>query len=220
MIANHYWPHSDSLGQRIKLKGGSEWLTVVGVTRDTKDGFSGEPIPAAYISYAQFPVSTAEFVLRTSGDPLHAAKAARSRIAAVDRNLPIYEVKTMEQVIGESMSGVRAAARMMSIYAIIALLLAVSGVYAVFSYFVAARTHDIGVRMALGARRADVFKLIMRQTVRLTSAGLIVGLALAIMDASIFALFAGILGVSALLASYLPSRRAMQIDPMTALREE
>jgi putative ABC transport system permease protein len=124
---------------------------------------------------------------------------------------------------------------MMSIYALIALLLAVSGVYAVFSYFVAARTHDIGVRIALGARRADVFKMIMRQTLRLTSTGLLVGLALAIVLArimssalynivdvnwSIFAIFAAVLGISALLASYLPSRRAMQIDPVTALREE
>lgn len=234
-IANHYWPHSDPIGHRMKLNGGSEWLTVVGIARDTKDGFTGDAVPAAYISYAQFPISSAEFVLRTSGDPLEAAKTARSRIGAVDRNLPVYEVKTMEQVINESMSGVRAAARMMSLYAIIALLLAVSGVYAVFSYFVAARTHDIGVRIALGARRADVFKMIMRQTVRLTSAGLIIGLALAIVlarimasalynivdvDWSIFVLFAGVLGISALLASYLPSRRAMQIDPMTALREE
>ncbi len=234
-VARHYWGSSNPVGHRIKLNNNSDWLTVVGIARDTKDGFSGEPIPAAYISYAQYPASATEFVLRTTGDPLQAAKIARSRIAAVDHDLPVYEVKTMEQMINESMSGVRAAARMMSIYALIALLLAVSGVYAVFSYFVAARTHDIGVRIALGARRADVFKMIMRQTVRLTSAGLIVGLALAIVlarimssalynivdvDWSIFAVFAGILGISALLASYLPSRRAMQIDPVTALREE
>lgn len=234
-FARHYWGSSNPLGHRVRLNGNSNWLTVVGVARDAKDGFSGEPEATAYVSYAQFPVSSGEFVLRTAGDPLGAAQAARSRIAAVDRNLPVYEVKTMEQVIDESMSGVRAAARMMSIYAIIALLLAVSGVYAVFSYFVAARTHDIGVRIALGARRADVFKMIMRQTMRLTLAGLAVGLTFAIVlsrimasalynivevDWSIFALFAAILGIAALLASYLPSRRAMHIDPVTALREE
>ncbi len=234
-VARHYWGSSNPVGHRIKLNNNSDWLTVVGIARDTKDGFSGEPIPTAYISYAQYPVSAAEFVLRTSNDPLHAAKVARSRIAAVDHDLPVYEVKTMEQVISESMSGVRAAARMMSIYALIALLLAVSGVYAVFSYFVAARTHDIGVRIALGARRADVFNMIMRQTMRLTSAGLAIGLALAIVlarimssalynivdvDWSIFAVFAAVLGISALLASYLPSRRAMRIDPVSALREE
>ncbi len=234
-IARHYWANSNPLGHRMKLNSKSDWLTVIGVSGDTKDPFNGQPLPAAYIPYTQFPSSAAEFVLRTVGDPMQAAKSARSRIAAVDRNLPVYEVKTMEQVIAEETSGVRAAARMMTIYAIIALLLAVTGVYAVFSYFVAARTHDIGVRMALGAGRAEVFKMIMGQTMRQTAAGLVVGLALAIILARImasalynvvdvdpwtFAVLTAVLGFSALLASYLPSRRAMRIDPMTALREE
>ena len=234
-IARQYWPNSDPIGHRLRLNSKSDWLTVVGVARDTKDRFSGQPLPAAYISYAQFPSSSAQFVLRTAGDPMQAAKGARSRIAAVDRDLPVYAVKTMEQLIAEETSGVRAAARMMAIYAIIALLLAITGVYAVFSYFVAARTHDIGVRMALGASRADIFKMIIRQTVRLTSAGLVVGLALAIVLARVmasalynvvvvdpwtFAIFTAVLGFAAFVASYLPSRRAMRIDPITALREE
>lgn len=234
-IARHYWPNSNPIGRRVQLNSKSDWLTVVGVVRDIKDRFSGQPLPAAYVSYAQFPAPSAEFLLRTSGDPMQTAKAARSRIGAVDRNLPVYEVKTMEQSIAEQISGVRAAARMMAIYAIIALLLAITGVYAVFSYFVAARTHDIGVRMALGAGRAEVFKMIMRQTLRLTSAGLVAGLALSIVLARImasalygvvevdpwtFAVFTGILGFSAFVASYLPSRRAMRIDPVKALREE
>lgn len=234
-IARHYWPNSGPLGHRMRLNSKSDWLTVIGVSGDTKDSFNGQPLPAAYVPYTQFPSPAAEFVLRTTGDPMQAAKSARSRIAAVDRDLPVYDVKTMQQVIADETSGVRAAARMMTVYAVIALLLAVTGVYAVFSYFVAARTHEIGVRMALGAGRAEVFKMIMRQTVGLTSAGLVVGLALAIMlarimssalynvvdvDPWIFVVLTAVLGFSAFVASYLPSRRAMRIDPMTALREE
>lgn len=234
-IAHHYWPNSSPLGHRMKLNSKSEWLTVVGVCGDVKDWFSGQPMPAAYISYAQFPAASASLVLRTGSDPLQVAAAARSRINVVDRDLPVYEVKTMEQAIAEETSGVRAAAHSMTTYAVIALLLAVTGVYAVFSYFVAARTHDIGIRMALGAGRSEVFAMIMRQTVRLILGGLAVGLPLAFLlarvmssalynvvdvDSRIFALFAAILGLSAVLASYLPSRRAMRIDPITALREE
>jgi putative ABC transport system permease protein len=219
----------------MKLNGKSDWLTIVGVCGDIKDWFSGQPIPAAYVSYAQFPASAARFVLRTTHDPMQVAASARARINRVDRDLPVYEVKTMEQTIAEETSGVRAAARMMTTYAVIALLLAITGVYAMFSYFVAARTHDIGIRMALGAGRAEVFRMIMRQTIRLILAGLAFGLPLAFLlarvmssalynvvdvDARIFAVFTAVLGLSALLASYLPSRRAMHIDPITALREE
>jgi len=234
-IASHYWPRASAIGHRIRLNNKSDWLTVVGVARDIKDAFTGQPLPSAYVPYRQFPNAAAEFVLRTAGDPIQAAKAARSHISKVDRNIPVYEVKTMEQVIAEETSGIRAAARMMATYAIIALLLAVTGVYAVFSYFVAARTHDIGVRMALGAGRIEVFNMVMRQTVRLTCIGLAVGLPLAFIlartmssalygivtvEPQTFAVFAGVLALSAIVASYLPSRRAMRIDPMTALREE
>jgi putative ABC transport system permease protein len=234
-IARHYWPKSSPLGHHMKLNGKSDWLTIVGVCGDIKDWFSGQPIPAAYVSYAQFPASAARFVLRTTHDPMQVAASARARINRVDRDLPVYEVKTMEQTIAEETSGVRAAARMMTTYAVIALLLAITGVYAMFSYFVAARTHDIGIRMALGAGRAEVFRMIMRQTIRLILAGLAFGLPLAFLlarvmssalynvvdvDARIFAVFTAVLGLSALLASYLPSRRAMHIDPITALREE
>jgi putative ABC transport system permease protein len=219
----------------MKLNGKSDWLTIVGVCGDIKDWFSGQPIPAAYVPYAQFPASAGRFVLRTTHDPMQVAASARARINRVDRDLPVYEVKTMEQTIAEETSGVRAAARMMTTYAVIALLLAITGVYAMFSYFVAARTHDIGIRMALGAGRAEVFRMIMRQTIRLILAGLAFGLPLAFLlarvmssalynvvdvDARIFAVFTAVLGLSALLASYLPSRRAMHIDPITALREE
>lgn len=234
-IAQHYWPHANPIGRRVKLDARSGWLTVAGVCGDVKDWFSGHQLPAAYVSYAQFPAPGAQFLVRTTGDPIAQAHAARSRINAVDPDLPVYEVKTMQQAIAEETSGVRAAARMMVIYAVIALLLAITGVYAVFSYFVAARTHDIGVRMALGAGRAEIFRMIMSQTARLVAAGLAVGIPLAwllshamasalynviYINPGTFAAFSAVLAAAALLASYLPSRRAMRIDPMTALRDE
>jgi putative ABC transport system permease protein len=141
----------------------------------------------------------------------------------------------MEQTMSEERSGVHAAANTMSSFAVIALLLAVTGIYAVISYFVAARTHDIGVHMALGASRADVLKMTMSQSVRFIAAGLAFGVPLAlllsrlmshvlfnvvVLDSSTFAIFAAVLAASGLLASYLPSRRATRIDPMAALRNE
>jgi putative ABC transport system permease protein len=235
-IARHYWPKSSPIGRRIKFDANSDWLTIVGVSGDViEDWFSGQPSPAAYIPYTQFPSESASFALRTAGDPLQAALAVRARIRSVDKNLAMYEVETKEQAIADERSGVGAAARAMSTFALIALLLAATGIYAVVSYFVAARTHDIGVHMALGASRADVLKMAMRQSLRLTVFGLAFGIPLAILlarvmssalyevvnlDPATFAIFAGVLALSALLASYLPSRRATRIDPMSALREE
>jgi putative ABC transport system permease protein len=235
-VARTYWPHANPIGHRIRLNAQSAWLTVVGVSGDViEDWFSGRPSPTAYLSYAQFPASSAALVLRTSGDPLQSASAARRQIGKVDRDLPVYDLQTMEQMIGESRSGVRAAANQMTLYAVIALLLAATGIYAVISYFVVARTHDIGVRMALGASRADVLKMTMRQTARLIATGLAIGIPLAVLLARLmssaldnvvdlnpatFALFAGVLTVCALLAGYLPARRATRIDPITALRND
>jgi putative ABC transport system permease protein len=235
-VARTYWPHANPIGRRIRLNAQSAWLTVVGVSGDViEDWFSGRPSPIAYLSYAQFPVSSATLVLRTSGDPLQSAAAARQQIAKVDRDLPVYDLQTMEQLITESRGGVRAAANQMTIYAVIALLLAATGIYAVVSYFVAARTHDIGVRMALGASRADVLKMTMRQTARLIATGLAIGIPLAVLLARVmssaldnvvdlnpatFVLYAGVLTVCALLAGYLPARRATRIDPITALRND
>ena len=235
-VARHYWPNSSPIGHKIRFDTQSDWLTIIGVTGNViEDWFMNQPAPLAYISYSQFPASQTTFLLRTDRDPMQAAKPARLKIRGIDKELPVYEVKTMEQSTYDERGGVRAAAQTMSTYAVIALLLAVSGIYAMVSYVVAARTHDIGVRMALGASRSDVLRMTMGQSLRLTATGLAVGIPLALLlahamasalfnvvniDAATFAAFAGVLFVSALLASYLPSRRATRIDPMTALREE
>jgi putative ABC transport system permease protein len=235
-VARHFWPNANPVGRHIRLNAQSDWLTVVGVSGNViPDWFRDRPSAAAYISFAQFPSSRTRLFLRTQGDPMLAAQPARFAIRTVDKDLPIYEFNTMEQMMYEERGGVRAAAQTMTTYAIIALLLAVTGIYAVVSYFVAARTHDIGVHMALGARRSDVLKMMMGQSVRLAVTGLAFGIPLAILlarvmssalynvvkiDAITFAAFSGVLFLSALLASYLPTLRATRIDPMTALRDE
>jgi putative ABC transport system permease protein len=239
-VVRHYWPHyprgADPVSRRIKLGNSlSPWLTVVGVSGDVKQWFSGEPQPAAYIPSAQAPQHAMTLLLRTAGDPLGVAARARAAVRAVDRNPPLYDVKSMEQIIAAQTSGVGAAAFSMEIYAAIALLLAVTGIYALTSYSAAQRTHEIGIRMALGAGRGDVLKMVVRQSFRTSGAGLAIGLPAALiltkimssvlanvvpMDLRLVAAFTVLLGGSALLASYVPARRAARVDPTVSLRHE
>jgi putative ABC transport system permease protein len=235
-VARHYWPDSDPIGRRVRLDAHSGWLTVVGVSgKVIDDWFMNQPAPKAYVSYAQFPSPGAMFLLRTTGDPAATAPAALRNIRREDREVPVFDVKSMQQSMYEERSGIQAAARTMASFAVIALLLAVTGIYAVISYFVAARTHDIGVHMALGAKRSDVLKMTMKQSMRFIVAGLAFGIPLAlllsrlmshaifnvvVLDSSTFVIFAAVLVASGLLASYLPGRRATRIDPMAALRNE
>jgi predicted permease len=238
-VARHYWPdypHGDPIGRHIKLGNSqSPWLTVAGVSGDVKDWFTGQPMPAAYIPSVQAPQRAMMLLLRTAGDPLGVATSARAAVRAVDRNPPVYDVKSMEQIIAWQTSGVGAAAMSMEIYAGIALLLAVTGIYALTSYSVAQRTHEIGVRMALGARGSDVLKMVVGQSLRTAGAGLAIGLPAALiltkivssvlsnvvpMDLRTVAAFTVLLGASALLAAYVPARRAARVDPMVALHHE
>lgn len=235
-LADHYWPHADPVGHRIRLAGDGEWLTIVGVAADViADWFNNRPEPRAYLPYAQAPPLAAAFDVRTHADPLAAAPALKQVIRAVDPNLPVYDVSTLRRALAEERGGVQAAARMMTTYAVIALLLAVTGVYAVVSYFVTARTHDFGVYMALGASRGQVLRMTLRQTTWLLALGLGAGLPLSFLLARAlsaalfgvvsvepvtFVLFSVVLAGAAFLASYLPSRRATHVDPMEALRVE
>jgi len=235
-VARHYWPGASPLGQRIQLGNTqSPWLRVVGVCGDRKDWFQGLIQPAAYVSSTQQPSASMTLALRTAGDPLAAVNGARARMREVDPNQPVYDVKTMEQSLAEQTSGVRAAAVIMGSYAVIALLLAVTGIYAVTSHSVLQRTHEIGIRIALGAARGHILRLALRQGMGLAAAGLAIGVpaaffltrlmssflynAMAISVAP-FGVFTLGLCLSSLLASYVPAQRATHIDPMVALREE
>jgi putative ABC transport system permease protein len=235
-IARNYWPGADPLGQRIKLGSArSAWLTVVGVSGDVKDWFSSQATPAAYVPYLQSPHPEMGIFVRTTGDPMRVVNGVRGKIRAVDATQPVFDVKTMDQSISEQTSGVRAAAVSMTIYAVIALLLAVTGIYAVISYSVVQRTHEIGIRMVLGADRATVLRMTLGQALRIAAVGLGVGVPIAValtwvmssflynvvvVSPATFVILAMLLAASALLAGYLPARRAARVDPMVALRHE
>jgi putative ABC transport system permease protein len=235
-VARHYWPHGSPIGQRVKF--GSEdkpWLTVVGVAGDVNDWFFGNPQPAAYVSYRQFPQTSMGILLRTDRDAAGTASGLRLAVQAVDRDQPVYNVQTLDQRILEETSGVSNAARMMSTYAAIALLLSVTGIYSISSFFVAQRTREIGVRMSLGASRGSILKMVLAQSSTLTGSGLLLGLPLAILltvgmsralynvvslQSLTFVLVMAILGGAAALAGYIPALRAARVDPMVALRHE
>ncbi|HKW96162.1 MAG TPA: ABC transporter permease [Bryobacteraceae bacterium] len=236
LVARHYWPGSSPIGRRIKLDSSqSEWFTVVGVAGNIHNWFTSEAYAHVYISFFQSPSRRASLRVRTAGDPLQLAHSAVFKIHDVDRNQPVFDVKSMEQMLMEETSGVRVSAETMSFYAIIALLLAATGIYAVISYSVARRTHEIGVRLALGATTGEILKMILWQSFRLAAIGLAIGVPVAFfltrlmssvlydvvaLDPMAFALFTVVLGSSALVAGYIPARRAMRVDPVVALHHE
>jgi putative ABC transport system permease protein len=235
-FAQFYWPNTSALGQRIQLAKGGEWFKVVGVSGDViQDWFAGTPASLAYVSYAQLVPTDAEFAVRTVGNPLALAPPVRTQLQSLDPAVPLLDVTSLEQALAEERSGVRAAARTMSTYAGIALLLAITGIYAVVSFLVSMRTRDLGIHIALGATGADILKMMTRQTGQLIVLGVGGGLFLSLvltrimshmlfevvqLDAALwFMLTAGLLA-AALLAAYLPALRATHIDPVNALRQE
>jgi putative ABC transport system permease protein len=236
-VVRRYWKSGeDPIGSRVRLGGPqSPWLTVVGVAGDTKNWFENNPIPQVYTSFSQNPQRSARLLLRTHGDPLRAIPAARAEVAGLDRSQPVYDVKSMEQNLADMMSGVRISASWMMGTAIFALILAVSGTYAVIAYSAARRTHEMGVRVALGAAPRDVLRLVVGQALKLALGGLAVGLPAAYglsrvmssavrgvisLDWTVFAGLSVVILASAALAGYMPARRAAAVDPLTALRCE
>jgi putative ABC transport system permease protein len=236
-VIRHYWPRvRDPIGARVRVGGPqSPWFSVVGVVGDVKDWFSGQPQPAIYLSHLQRPQHSMKLLIRTSGDPLRVVSGARAQVRSLDADQPVYDVESMEQYLAGQTSGVRISATMIAVFAAMALVLAAAGIYAVISYSAAQRTHEIGVRMALGATRGDVLKLVVGHALKLALAGLALGLPAAYalthamssalfgviaLDAATFAAFTLLLAATALLAGYFPARRATRVAPIVALRYE
>lgn len=234
-MARKFWPNEDPIGRRLKARNGA-WLTVVGVSGDViHDWFNRRNSPAMYVPLSQAPSDYLCIVLRTTGDPSAAAPAARRALLTIDPDQPVFDVMTMRRALHERTIGLQYLAAIMTAFAAIALLLATVGLYALITYLVAQRRHEIGVRMALGASSRDVVRLTVGQAFRMILVGTTIGLGLSVglnrfmqagmlgiadSDARIFIAFAAILIAASLLAGYLPARRAAAIDPMTALRVE
>jgi putative ABC transport system permease protein len=214
----------------------SPWYTIVGVAGDvSRFVFDREVQPMLYLPSEQVVDRGAYFLLRTSGDPMAAVPAVRAQINSLDDTLPVYEIKSHEQAITDVLAGIRLATEMMAMFGLLALVLAAVGVYGVIAYSVTQRTHEIGVRTALGAQPRDVLGLVIGQALKLAAVGLAIGLPVALglgrvmagalfgmvaLDAMTFAGFTLLLATVALLAGYVPARRAMTVDPMVALRYE
>ena len=234
-LARRYFPNEESLGKRIG-SGPDRWREIVGVVKDVKHfGLDADTPPTMYFPMSQVPARAMNLVVRTSGDPLSLAPSLRAQVWAGDRNLAIANLSDMKGLVSGSVIQQRFILLLLACFATLALLLAAVGIYGVMSYAVTQRTHEIGIRMALGASMAEVLKLILRNGIVLTLTGVAIGLALAFAltrlmttllfgvaptDAMTFALVSGGLVLVALLACFIPARRATKVDPLVALRYE
>jgi putative ABC transport system permease protein len=243
-FARKYFPGEDPLGKRLLTQTPARMTNgpmptafeIVGVVRDTKfKGLSAESSPAFYVPARQFPLSNMVVMARVDGDPAAYAQALRDSVWSLDRDQPINAVTTLDAIVAEDIAQPRFNMLLMGLFGALALLLAAVGVYGLLSYTVAQRTREIGVRIALGAQGRDIFSLTLRQGVAPALAGVFVGLAAAFAltrflssllygtganDLSTYAFVAALLTAVALLACYLPARRATKVDPMVALRYE
>jgi putative ABC transport system permease protein len=228
----------DAIGHRIKVTDdGMNPREIVGIVKDAKQGeLASEPNPEMYLPQSQASkLRSATLVVRTSSDPLTLAGSVQNEVWAIDKGMPVSQVRSMDQVISDSIGPQRFNMLLLGIFAIIALILAVVGIYGVMSYSVSQRIHEIGVRMALGAGRRDVLSLVVGQGMRLALVGIAIGLAASFMltrlmesllfgvsatDPGTFVMIAATLGTVAFLACYVPARRAARVDPMVALRHE
>src|SRR5260370_3338876 len=235
-FAKKFWHMEDVLGKRIVMGGMSEdpeWITIGGVVGDMRHfGLDVDPKPEMYVPFAQSAYFTSIYVVRSNQDPRTLVPAIQREIQAIDPALPLANVRTFENVIGDSVAPRRLSVVLLGVFAGVALLLASVGIYGVMSFLVVQRTHEIGVRMALCAQRSDVLKMVLVRWLELISFGTIIGLVIALMsthtlrallysvsafDTATFALVTILLAAIALAASYLPAMRATRADPMVVL---
>ena len=235
-MAERYWPGEDPIGKRLTLSFEKSPREIVGIVGDVKQAsLNAETMPGVYLPFQQFPYPGMTMVIRTQSDMASITSAVRRELQAIDGNVPISEVKSMEQVISASVAQRRFSMMLLGLFALVALLLSAVGIYGVMAYSVSERSHEIGIRIALGARSRDILRMVLGQGMILTLIGLAVGLAGALaltrlMSSLIYGVsatdpltFAGVslaLGSVALLACYIPARRATRVDPMEALRDE
>jgi putative ABC transport system permease protein len=238
-MARRCWPNQVLIGRRISFdsrNGQPVWRQIVGVVKSVRHmALDEEPRPEIYIPFTQYPLAFMTLVARTDGAPLSFVAAVRSQVQAVDKDQPISNIRTMEERLAGTVSQRRFNLILLAIFAGLALSLAAIGIYGVMSYLVTERTHEIGVRMALGAQTRDVLRLVIRQGMTLALTGVVIGLITALgltrlinnllfgvstTDPVTFSVIPLLMALMALLACYLPARRATKVDPLVALKYE
>jgi putative ABC transport system permease protein len=235
-MARKFFPDEDPIGKRLTIAYNHNIsVEIVGVVGDIRPGVDSEPAPEMYLSYLQTPVRALYLVVRTSVEPTAIVATIRKQVSSIDKEQPISNIRSMDQVFASSIAQRRFNTLLFGIFAAMALILAAIGIYGVISFFVTQRRHEIGIRMALGAQRIDVIKLVMRQGIVLSLIGVAIGICAALVftrvlssllfgitatDPIIFLVIPTILVGVALSASYIPAWRATRIDPMIAIRYE
>jgi putative ABC transport system permease protein len=241
MIAQRLFPGEDPVGKRFLLGRPSadrkpKWVTIVGVAGDTKlYGLANMSRLEVYIPLRQRVRGEMQLLVKSGIDPAALTSSIRQAIASIDRDQPIFAIATMQQLVGDSVATRRITLVLLGLFSALALVLAAIGIYGVISYSVAQRTHEIGIRMALGAQRGDVLRMILAQGMKITCAGILIGIAASLgltrwmenllfsvsaADPWTFAAVALVIALIALLACYIPARRTLRVDPMIALRYE
>jgi predicted permease len=232
-FAQRFWPGQNAVGKRF-YDGGERLIEVVGVARNGKyQSYGEDPKLALFFPLAQRYSSSAALVVRTIGDPKSAIASVRNEIHTLDSNLPVYDVKTLQEHLQLPLFPLHAAAAAVGSFGVVALILAAIGIYGVMAYSVSQRTQEIGIRMALGARTMDVWRIVLRHGIGITAAGMILGLLCAFAlarvvtnllygvsatDPRTFILISILLGIVALLACVIPARRATRVDPVIAIK--
>ncbi|HSB74022.1 MAG TPA: FtsX-like permease family protein, partial [Terriglobales bacterium] len=233
-FARRFWPGQNAIGKHVIVGRWPQPAQVVGVAADIKNrGLARDAQPQVYIPFPQLPWGDMNLLVRTKVAPLSLAPAVRSQISAVDPDQPVTDVRTVDDLMDTSRAQPRFTMLLLGVFAAAALALAVIGIYGLLAYSVAQRQHELGIRVALGAERDDILRLVVRQGMALALAGIGVGLFAALLltglmssllfrigarDLTTFALAPALFLAVALLASYLPARRATRTDPMDALR--
>ena len=241
-VARTFWPGGDALGQRITFEsrpGPGDWLTIVGVVEDVRQQLTEKAHPAIYQSYTQMrrpiPLRYMTFAVRTAIQSASMATAMRSALQQVDRNQPVQSITAMTDLVATTTAEPQFQTRLIAIFAMLALLLAAIGVYGVLACAVAERTREIGIRMALGAEKNDITRMVLRRSLLLVTVGVSLGVAGALAVTRALAKFlfevkttylptflvaAALLAAVALLAGLVPAQRATRVDPLIALRWE
>jgi putative ABC transport system permease protein len=235
-MAKHFWPNENAVGKRFHFFGDPTLREIVGVVRNTVvNNIGEEPQPVAYLPLMQNYSPLATVAVRTSGRPEAVISAVRSQVQSLDTNLALTQIQTIEEVIGQGLWAPRMGAALLAVFGGLALVLAIIGVYGVLSYSVNQQTREIGIRMAMGAQTGRVLRLVVGQGMRLAGAGLVLGLlvafaAMRVLGSLLFGVSAHdpltfgavslVLAIAAVLACYIPARRATKVDPIIALRYE